>query len=259
MKKIGFMIVYNDADYVGPVIDSVKDWLDELIIVEGALQVTIKCGYPERSNDGTLEVLKQYENNPKITVLHRNEYEHIQQYDVGYQLAIEKGADWAVMIDSDEVWTKAAHQKADAFMKKFVNEEAMIMRIQEWVFINDFKTWYPGEYFRFFKANPGSKFVDGNEVQFAGRQRGDFKRFVIPGKCIYHYSYVRRKWRWDMKYAYMKEKKPSLVNGYRLEGDSYHLPSDIPIYEFTGEHPESMKNHPFASMTAHEIIYGEEK
>ena len=46
------------------------------------------------------------------------------------------------------------------------------LRVEEYSFINDFKTWYPGTYPRIFRAIKGSKFVFDNEVQFVGHARG---------------------------------------------------------------------------------------
>ena len=52
MKKTAFMVVYNDADYADYAIRSVKDRVDELLIIEGAFEITMRAGMPARSNDG---------------------------------------------------------------------------------------------------------------------------------------------------------------------------------------------------------------
>jgi glycosyltransferase involved in cell wall biosynthesis len=262
MKKVGFMIVYNDADYVDYALKSFTDWVDEMIIVEGAFEITMKGGKPPRSNDGTLDILSTHVDNKRIFMKNVNYREHKHHYDVGYQWAIERGADWAIMLDSDEVWSKTAKMIADAQMKRCMKESELVgceMQVQEYSFVNDFKTWYPGTYPRIFRAIEGSKFVFDNEVQFAGRARGDHPMHLLPGRNIHHYGYVRRKKRWRMKQDYMWEKDFNPINKkYKLEGDTYILPEDIPIYEYAGKHPEIMKSHPFYGKTANEIIYGEE-
>jgi glycosyltransferase involved in cell wall biosynthesis len=259
VKKTAFMIVYNDADYVDYAIRSIKDWVDEFVVVEGAFEITMEAGSPARSNDGTLEILQKYVDSGDIILKQVNLREHKHHYDVGYQYAIENGSDWAILIDSDEVWVKKTQMMADAFMKKFLNEPAVEMRVDEYSFVNDFQTWYPGTYPRIFKCTPGSKFVFDNEVQFEGRNRGQHLVHHVPGRDIHHYGYVRRKKRWKLKqdYMWLKDFNP-LNKKYTLKGDEYVLPEDIPIYKYTGHHPEIMKDHPFYGMTANQIIYGEE-
>lgn len=258
MKKVGFMTIYNDVDYIDYTLKSFLDFVDEMVVVEGAFEITMAQGKPPRSDDGTLDILKRYEQEKKITLLHANEREHKQQYDVGYQWAIEHGADWAILLDSDEIWTKPAKVFADKAMKSLVNHDAYELRVQEYCFINDFKTWYPGSYPRIFKCKKGSKFVFDNEVQFEGYGRGQHSVGMISGgRQIYHYGYVRRKKRWRLKQDYMYEKDQNPINlQYKLEGNEYIIPQDIPIYEFKGKHPKIMEEHPFHGMTAEEIIYG---
>ena len=257
MKKTAFMIVYNDADYVDYAIRSVKDWVDEMIIVEGAFEITMQIGRPPRSDDGTLDIIHQHVDNKRIFLKQANLREHKHHYDIGYQYAIENDSEWAILVDSDEIWTKQAQMTADNYMNIFSGKVQEI-RIMEYCFINDFNTWYPGTYPRFFKCIPGSKFVFDNEVHFNGWGRGNHGCLTVPNFKIFHYGYVRRKKRWQLKQDYMEEKdhNPNLKN-YKLEGNNYIIPNDIPIYKFDGKHPEIMKDHPFYSMTAEEIIYGE--
>lgn len=258
MKKVAFMIVYNDADYVEYAIRSVIDWVDELIIVEGAFEITMATGKPARSNDGTLDILVKYADHPKVFLRYVNLHEHKDHYDVGYQLAIEHGADWAIMVDSDEVWTKPAQLMMNAVMRSQLQAPAFECRIQEYCFINDFQHWYQGTYPRLFKATPGSKFVYDNEVQFAKHERGKHPIYLLQSTPIYHYGYVRRKKRWEMKQEYMweKDKNPILKTEYGLEGNTYIIPKDLPVYEFRGKHPDIMQFHPFYGKSAQEIIYG---
>lgn len=42
MKKNAFICVYNDVDYLEQTIQSIKDYFDEIIIVEGAFEITMK-------------------------------------------------------------------------------------------------------------------------------------------------------------------------------------------------------------------------
>jgi glycosyltransferase involved in cell wall biosynthesis len=260
MKKVGFMIVYNDADYVDQALSSFLDFVDEMVVVEGAFEITMKGGKPARSNDGTIEILKRYESEGKITLIHANLREHKDHYNIGYQEAVKRGADWAVMLDSDEIWTPQMKGLVNGILKNHTTTSLNVkeFRIHEYCFINDFKTWYPGVYPRIFKAEKGAFFVFDNEVQFSeGRGRHTYSE-LNKGFKIFHYGYVRRKQRWRMKQDYMWEKDYNPLNKqYDLKEDKYIIPSDIPIFNFTGKHPEIMQKHPFHNMTAHEIIYGD--
>jgi hypothetical protein len=262
MKKTAFMIVYNDVDYVDYSIQSIQGWVDEIVVIEGAFEITMKTGAPPRSNDGTLEILQRHADEGTIILKHANLREHKDHYDIGYQFAIENGSDWAVLVDSDEIWSKQAKQIADAQMKRCLNDSDPCpceMRVNEYSFVNDFQTYYNGTYPRIFRCVKGSKFVFDNEVQFAGRMRGEHPVHILPGRLIWHYGYVRKKKRWKLKQDLMWQKDFNPLNKkYKLEGDNYVLPEDIAIYEYTGVHPEIMRNHPFHDKTAHEIIYGEE-
>jgi hypothetical protein len=77
---------------------------------------------------------------------------------------------------------------------------------------------------------------------------------------VYHYGYVRRRKRWQLKQDCLWEKDHNPINKqYKLEQNTYIIPSDIPIYEFTGKHPEIMQQHKFHGKTAEQIIYGEDE
>lgn len=253
MKKTAFMIVYNDADYVDYAIRSVKDWVDEVVIVEGAFQITMKTGNPPRSNDGTLDIISKHVDNKKVFLKQVNLHEHKDHYQVGYQFAVDNGSDWAIMVDSDEVWTDRAKKLADIAMRQ--RNAPFELRVNELCFINDFRHWYPGTYPRIFRANPGGAFVYDNEVMWNGC-RGKHTVGMVPERNIFHYGYVRRAKRWKMKQEYMwqKDQNPNLKN-YKLEGNTYIIPSDIPIYEFSGQHPDEMKTHPFYDKSADSIIH----
>jgi glycosyltransferase involved in cell wall biosynthesis len=272
MKTVGFICVYNDADYLEQCILSCKDHVDELMIIEGAFQCTLftdgkRNKRPERSNDGTLDIIAKYVDNKKIHSAYANEKEHKYQYQIGLDFAKERNADWAILIDSDEVWTQQAWSLLNTKLKTADKFGVYEYRIKEYCFINDFNTWYPGEYPRVFKVTPDAYFVADNEVVWTkdgkhedrGRAEGHIQ-LLSNSPIVYHYGYVRRKKRWQLKQDCLWEKDHNPINKqYKLEANTYVIPSDIPIYSFTGKHPEIMQKHEFHNKTANEIIYGEEE
>lgn len=170
------------------------------------------------------------------------------------------------MVDSDEIWTKQGLNLLEAKLKSADRFGVYEYRVNEYCFINDFKHWYKGQYPRAFKVTEDAEFVFDNEVlwkkdgkhQDMGRVENHI-HLLSPNPVVYHYGYVRRKKRWQLKQDCMIEKdhNPNNLN-YKLEGNSYIIPADIAIYEFKGEHPELMRNHKFYGKTAEEIIYGED-
>jgi glycosyltransferase involved in cell wall biosynthesis len=262
MKKNAFICVYNDVDYLDQTIESIKNYFDEIIIVEGAFQITMAGGNPPRSNDGTLDVINKHVDNKKIFLKQVNLREHKHHYQVGLDWCKERGADWGVLVDSDEIWTPLGLTLLGAKIKTADSLGIYEFRVNEFCFINDFNHWYRGQYPRAFKVTPEAFFVADNEVRWKDKteDRGRLEphiHLLSPNPVVYHYGYVRTRQRWQLKQDCMIEKdhNPNNLN-YKLEGDKYIIPSDIPIYEFKGEHPTIMRSHKFYGKTANDIIYG---
>lgn len=270
MRKVGFICVYEDEDYIEQCILSCKDRLDALLVIEGAFQCTLTTngkpnGKTARSSDKTLDIVKKYVDNKKVFLLEANEQEHKYQYQIGLDWAKANNSDWAIMIDSDEVWTKQAWDILDSKLKIAKDAGIFEYRIKQYCFINDFKHYYNGEYPRVFRVTPKAYFVADNEVawpdfgkiQDCGRTN-EYIHLLFPTPLNYHYGYVRKHKRWKLKQDSLLEKDGNPINlQYKLEEDKYIIPSDIPIFEFKGQHPEIMRKHSFHNLSAHDIIYGE--
>lgn len=270
MKKIGFICVYEDEDYLEQCILSCKDDLDALIIIEGAFQCTlytngVRNNKTERSSDRTIEIINKYVDNKRVFVKFANEKEHKDQYQLGLEFAKERGADWAVLIDSDEIWTKEAWKLLNLKLKLAKNLGVYEYRVRQYCFINDFQNYFLGEYPRVFKVTPDAKFLFDNEVAWPDHNKvqdcgkvNSYIHLLSPVPLNYHYSYVRSQKRWKLKQdsVYEKDKNP-INHQYKLIGDKYIIPSDIGIYQFIGKHPDIMKNHSYANKTAYEIIYND--
>jgi len=271
MKLIAGIIVYNDDCYLEQAILACKDNVDELIIVEGAFQCTLHTNgkrndKTERSNDKTLEIINKYVDNKKIFLKQINLQEHKNHYQVALDFAKERKGNYFMMIDSDEIWTKQGFDLLKSKLKMADKQGIFEYRVRAYCFISDFNHYYNGEYPRIFKVTPKAEFLFDNEVAWS-----DFNKHQDMGKVqghiqllsnqplFYHYSYVRSKYRWQLKQDCLIEKDGNPINNqYKLEGDKYIIPSDIPIYEFNGQHPKIMQSHKFYGKTANEIIYGKD-
>jgi hypothetical protein len=267
MKKVAFMIVYNDEDYIEYSINAIKDLVDELVIVEGAFGVAIeKCGASPRSLDKTIEKIKKYADNNKVFHREGNGWAHKEQYQIAFDFAKERSADWAILVDSDEIWSPSLMKVFDAKVKTADKLGVYQYRLNTRNFVNDFNTWYPGQSPRIYRVTDDAEFIADNEIiwksdnKHPDRGRAENHIHLLCGERLFHYGYVRRKNRWQFKQDYMYQKDYNPLNlQYKLEGDNFILPSDIPIYTFTGRHPKIMESHPFYNMTANQIIYGEEE
>jgi glycosyltransferase involved in cell wall biosynthesis len=146
MKKVAFMIVYNDEDYIEYSINAIKDLVDELVIVEGAFGVAIeKCGASPRSLDKTIEKIKKYADNNKVFHREGNGWAHKEQYQIAFDFAKERSADWAILVDSDEIWSPSLMKVFDAKVKTADKLGVYQYRLNTRNFVNDFNTWYPGQ------------------------------------------------------------------------------------------------------------------
>ena len=272
MKITAGIIVFNDSEYLEQTILSCKDHVDELIIIEGAFQCTLNTNgkrndKTERSNDGTLDIINKYVDNKKVFLKQANLQEHKNHYQLSLEFCKNNNSDWFMMIDSDEIWTKQGFDLLKSKLKMADKQGIFEYRVRAYCFISDFNHYYNGEYPRIFKVTPKAEFLFDNEVAWPdhGKQQ-DMGRvdkhiqLLSTQPVFYHYSYVRSKYRWQLKQDCLIEKDGNPINlKYKLENNKYIIPEDIPIYEFKGNHPDIMKIHPYYNKTAFEIIYGEKK
>jgi len=255
-------IAYNSADYLDYVIRSAMKWVDHMIVIEGAFQITIDAGAAPRSSDGTLGIISKYhESTNKQFIGLSTETplrEHRDQYDFALQTA--KAAykpDWVVLIDSDEIYPIETQKLLRSVIDR-VDDKIFGMRMYSYNFINDVATYYNGCYPRLYRVTPNSKFSYDNKVDWPDYGlEGDNMQHPAPQHILtipktfrfYHYAYVKDHNYLNLKakYMYNKDGNPSYHPSnplYRVEGDKYKIPDDITLYNFTGRHPDIMKDHP---------------
>jgi len=272
MSLGGFICVYEDVDYLEQTILSCKDHLDKLIIVEGAFQCTLytngkRNNRTERSSDGTLDIINKYVDNKKIFVKYANLQEHKFHYQIGLDFCKEQKMDWGMLIDSDEIYTPNSFALLKSKLSKADKLGIFEYRINAYCFINDFQHYYKGQYPRVFKVTPEAKFVFDNEVAWPDHGKmqdcgkiNDYIHLLSETPSFYHYGYVRRKKRFDLKVECLFEKDHNPIqHQYKLINDKYVIPESITIYNYTGKHPTIMQKHKYYGKTAEEIIYGEKE
>ena len=57
MRLSVLMTIYDEAEFVDSAIRSALPYVDDLVIVEGAYEETIKPGRSPRSTDGTIDII----------------------------------------------------------------------------------------------------------------------------------------------------------------------------------------------------------
>ena len=248
-RIVSFLCQFNDAEYLDAAIQSFK-WLpDKLYIIEGSWKSS--QGYSNtqlRSDPKVYNIIDRHVDNKRVFLIQANEAGEKEQRQVGLEKAKEEGADWAWMLDSDEVYPKLVMtQIRNMLMLALPSIHGF--RVQSFNFINSFKTWYRGDYNRIYRVTPEARFVLNNDVQFYRDGRRADVLTIAERLRFMHYNYVKADpsqfWR---KMHYHETEDPTfkgrITPQYGAKGHIYTIPADIPRYTFTGQHPAIMKDHP---------------
>ena len=260
MKLTAFTICYNSADYLDYVIRSALEWVDEIVVVEGAFQIGIDAGCRRRSQDETLNIMSRYHDNAKV-VLHITDkpcQEHKDQYQLALDIAKRGSPDWCILIDSDEIYPQETQRVIRKTLEKSMNSGIYGFRVHSYNFINNFRSYYNGVYPRIYRCTPDAKFVYDNEVEWSNDGKSGDKMSPTPPDHIssipahfrfFHYAYVKEHAILNAKARMMWEKdnnpdyNPKYPK-YRAEEGLYRVPDGISIMKFMGEHPPIMADHP---------------
>lgn len=250
MKIIGATFVFNDYEYLHQTLESFKWFPDKLFIIEGSWKSNQKAsGVSERSNELTYEIINKHVDNKKVFLVQANEFLERDQRQIALELAKQEKADWFWFTDADEVYLRSRLFFAKRCLENAMKSDALGFRINSYNFINSFKKWYDGNYMRIYRVTPKARFFMDNDVEWS-----DKKGYVgsIPGRSFYHYNYVRKnteRFHNMMRYQNFQDEtfwKRMIESGnYKEEQGKYTIPSDIPIFDFSGRHPKIMSMHPY--------------
>ncbi len=140
MKKISIALAtYNEKDNISRCLNSVKDWADEVVIVDGT------------SSDGTSEIAKSY--GAKVITKPNNKNFHINK-----QMAIDEcRAQWILQLDADEVVSAGLRNEIDRIIKSNPKQNGYYIPRRNW-FLGRFLTkggQYPDYTLRLYKNGKG--------------------------------------------------------------------------------------------------------
>jgi len=254
------ILAYNAEPFIKYCLDSIYDFADMIIIVEGSFDRQRIYGL--RSCDRTVELIKKYPDpKTKIRLFHMNRQEHEHR---NVALRYCNDGDWYFTVDADEIY-KAKDIKR---LKKLLQSDAKsdMMKMYWHNFYFNFRLYLkelsPP---RIFRTRPGCRFIRRNTmITASGIPYEKLNCRILSGKTvtIYHYGYIYNirkkmalygkpanewyenifcKFNWKNRHAVYK------INARRSKeapGIHYHGGQKLKI--FKGKHPQIMKGHPLA-------------
>ncbi|MEK6880522.1 MAG: hypothetical protein AABY22_12975 [Nanoarchaeota archaeon] len=265
MKIIASIPAYREALFLNYAIKSIYDFVDEIILVNTAMQSSIDAGYGFTSEDGTEEILKAWENDYKIHITTSKSKPRTfkELMSPGLKLAKELKGDWLFTVGADEIWPRNSLLPLKNYLSNCDKNGILGLNVWMYIFAPDF--WH----FKDFRNPRLAKITEDSELswgdsmcwpqrnvyQFAGNTTEPYppntSQSVISVNSDYpkylrafHYSCVgedrvRFKYNFYQKFdgttgdkyteAYIKQ------NWKEFEKMGYK--------EFTGKHPKIMMTH----------------
>jgi len=203
------IIVWNEAEYAIPCIESIYDEVDRIIIIEGAVGPNRQFAVNSHSPDGTWEQLQTFKEtqDPKGKLeLHTGAFENKGEMQSIWLNAVEPGT-FCYMIDGDEVQVPGtieylrylhAHQDCDSATVPYYH------------FFSNFWTlgtgiwqtfWYP----QFYRKQAGLRFTNTHWPQLNGNPLGIHGRNAAGTRFPrFHYSWVKPLPKLETKLRYYK-------------------------------------------------------
>ena len=253
MKLIAFLCVYNDPEYLDAAIESYKNFPDRLYLIEGAWESSLRFGVDPRSNELTESILRKHVDGERVVLVRANEATEVAQRQIGLELAKREGADWCMMLDADEVYTSPVLTVIRRILELALSHpEVFGFRMNSYNFINSFQKYYDGNYPRISRVTPGARFVYANDVAWLDHGKECWGPHIInmPKELrFFHYNYIKKDPEaFFLKMNFLGSENPTFNvserQKYGFDAYGYRIPSDIQIKDFTGEHPEIIRNHP---------------
>jgi len=260
------MNVFNAMEYLPYALKSIYDIADEIIVYDGLIKQFNKDGSVKSDNgssiDGTVEFITNYPDDDRKIVFSSSMWDW--EKDKRQAMVNQASGDWMMTVDSDEVYkAKDLAYVIDVIDK---NPQLKSIWLTHYRFCGDFNNFYkwPGAVWQ--KMYPNAKLYglremlyEGNKVYkwpYAGCRNvndSEFKKHLwLPSEkeiVCYHYSNVC-----SLEKAHRK-KLISVGLGHKMnvwdqeqfgvgmsQQDFMRLRH---LYEFNGEHPEVMQEHPY--------------
>jgi len=242
------MTVYDEESFIEYAILSCLPYVDHLVIVEGAYKQVIALDAPERSSDGTIEIIEKYRSDPKVHIIYANEESDPQQRNVGLNKIKELNPNgYCLIIDGDEVYEASTFKMIRTAMMNMDRSNKYASYFKSKTFVNDPYHMTDQEFPRLFKITPECKFVNDNFMEWPDKGIGWYSPYVIkiPYISYYHYSFCKGREKFEQKRNWWMNRGfgPRFDYGWRYENGKIDDPNHV-VHDFAGIHPAIMKEHP---------------
>jgi hypothetical protein len=262
MKIIALMAEYNESLFIEYVLNSIYDFVDEIIIIDSAMKSVVDRGGSLRSTDGTIDIIKKWQQkNKKIHIILPNEAKETpaKLCEPGLDLAKELKGDWLMTCCGDEIWPKNILRPLRKFLKNCDNNNILGVNFNMNYFAPDF--WHFKEFYgpRLSKITPNCSMpfitqdvlywpefnswqsIELNKVpEHVRKMNIDYPKFLK----VFHYScvgYERVKFKYDF-YKFHKDNIGSSHNKHYMD-KNWNFFKKTGYKDFTGKHPKLMLNH----------------
>lgn len=267
MKIIALITAYNEDLFLDEVIASTFNHFDEFIITDTAIQCMIDNGFSVSSIDRTIEIVEKWKKRgDKIHLIQpKVKPKNYTELSIpGFELAKEMKGDWVIHLGADEIWEEKSLKPMRNILSNFDKNGILGVNVHMNYFAPDMFHYKP-----FYNPRIARLTEDAclpfNTGDVVGWKRGVWQTIEpnnVPEKVrkvnadypsflkVFHYSGVGR------KRVEFKDKFYEIYEGHKSDGSApfkHYMNGNWDYFrqqgyrEFTGQHPEIMKNHPLYS------------
>ena len=249
MKLSVLMTVFREVEFVDYAVRSCLPHIDHLVICEGSYLETQKLGVSPRSNDGTIEIIEKYRNDPKVHVIYANEESDKDQRNVGWKKIKELNPDgFLLIVDGDEIFQPQTFDLIYSTMNMMRKLQKKFAYFESLTFVND-ANHYTKQYFpRLFDLKNSVGFFNDNHMQWTDKV---YDHSILYGQGsspikYHHYSFCKgsekfkEKRNWWMSRGLGKD----FDYGWKIDENNQITDKNHRIFLYEGKHPSIMESHP---------------
>jgi ADP-heptose:LPS heptosyltransferase len=242
MQLVAYYSIYNEADFIEYSLRSIYDHVDSIIIIEGAWYETFSVNSFMRSNDGTIELIKNFPDpDNKIQLYFHNERSQLKQRSKVFSYLPEEKF-LLLLVDGDEVYEESEIKKIRQIADGEEAELHNVWRIESLTFVNDLSTYTPIAFPRIFKIdlrhslNNKYEFTEPNGILQNGWKLNieNYRRDIR----FFHYSYCHSPKRFMEK----KRERTKLHGHFSWEISNGKVYKEgVQFQKFQGSHPQGVE------------------
>lgn len=262
MKRIGFMMVYNEVDWVAYAIDQAVMLCDELVVCEGSQFVAFPH-IPERSNDGTLDIIedkkKEYPELIRVMNTTRKHSNYRTNQCDNFNEALDKCnvGDYFICLDVDVFYEDSFIDDLNDVMRE---GKVDIVKAHGANFAFGFKWKRSDEWgeIDFFNHEAIYRKIHGAHFVPTHQPRGFGHNIIVDeGESIFHYTWVKPKERMRIRME-TSGFHPGMLKWFNNSWDDIklvennlwrnHLGGVFNLIKYDGDHPSILDNHPWRNV-----------